>query len=184
MVLSILFISLLSFAKDVSSVPPCYVPQSSKWHHSLKQLVEETHDVFSAKLVSAEEVHEFPELEPDFSSDEDYAIDFSKRKKDGSRYTLDDKEVWNTTKWTFKVEDVLKGSFHHGDTFSLTSVNGDSKTEHSLTPLLCDYAIYFEKNKTYLIFKGSFHPKGYEEVSGPKDKWYQKVKTLVSKEKS
>jgi hypothetical protein len=169
---------LFKMAKEVI----CQVPLSSVWNSDLQTLTNKTEDIFIAQLIKKEKVRVSPTIKPDFEIEGGIAAD-SSSIVGGSKTLAADKDIWNSIKWTFKVIKPIKGDMNSGEEYSFVSLERVSLKDSQLSPGLCDYKLSFKAGQKYLLFKDAFHPDGYNKITGEKDSWLLKVKSLVETSK-
>lgn len=174
LVLFLLVIPIASFGIESESNPTCLPPSNSQWNQSIEDLVKVTKNIVLAELVSSSVVDAMPDIKSDFPAQTGIAAD-GRRDNSGRMKSLENR---GNTRWKFKVLESLKGDLAAGSELSFVSMRQSSEKQPVLTPILCDYVLNFKVGRKYLVFVNSFHPKGYQAVSGIDDPFFKKIQSL------
>ena len=83
-------------------------------------------------------------------------------------------EVIESIKGADKAPRRWLGPFRPGDLTS--TVKGQGRAFYDSA---CQLAVGFSTGQQYLVFRDSFHPKGYELIVSPDDAWLKTVRNLV-----
>lgn len=83
-------------------------------------------------------------------------------------------------KWTLKVEKGVKGKYRPGDELVLVAASRGKDVFSD--DGACVPSLNFEIEKTYLVFVGSYHPKGYQEVNSQDDPVVTDLEKMLSKQ--